>query len=304
MAESPLTERPSVLDNPHAERVRKVAGLAGRSARQRSGLLLVEGPQAVRELLLHRAPHVRDVYLGEDARSRHPDIVRAALEATRWVHSVTDEVSHVLSPDAQGVVAVARATAVADGTVPEAGRAWPDRVWADPGSGNTDAGELVVVLADAQDPGNVGTVIRTADAMGARGVVLTQGSVDPRAPKVVRSSAGSVFHLPVITRVDLDAVVEALHARGCVVVGTSGRDGSLDLSELLDDALTTTPSLLGGPHAWVMGNEARGLSEQQEDLCDVLVRVPMTGAAESLNVASAASMCLFASQHVRVSRSR
>ena len=89
------------------------------------------------------------------------------------------------------------------------------------------------------------------------------------------------------------------------------RDGHADVAKvygderrLLDDALTREPSLLGGPHAWVMGNEARGLSEQQEALCDVLVRVPMTGAAESLNLAAAAAMCLFSSQHVRTHHRR
>lgn len=302
MADS--TGRPSVLDNPHAERVKRVAGLAGRPARQRQGLLLVEGPQAVRELLLHRAGDVRDVYLDEEALSRHPDIARAARAATRWVRTVTGDVGRALSRDAQGVVAVARAEAVVDGAIPAAGLPWPGRVWAPSSPGPHGGAELVVLLADARDPGNAGTVVRTADAMGADGVVLTRGSVDPHAPKVIRSSAGSVFHLPLVTGVDLSEAVEALHARGCVVVGTSGRDGSLDLSDLLDDALTGRPSLLGGPHAWVMGNEARGLSAEQEDLCDVLVRVPMTGAAESLNLAAAAAMCLFASQHARTAAAR
>ncbi len=299
MADAARNERPSVLDNPHAERVKRVAGLAGRSARQRSGLLLVEGPQAVRELLRHRAGEVCDVYLSEDVLLRHDDIVHLAREATRWVHTVTEDVARALSRDAQGVVAVARAGALVGGPVPPTGAPWPGRTWATTPARPRAGAEVVVVLADTQDPGNAGTVIRTADAMGADGLVLTRGSVDPGSPKVVRSSAGSVFHLPVVTGVDLGDAVAALHARGCVVVGTSGRDGSLDLSELLDDALTRAPSLLSGPHAWVMGNEARGLSEDQEALCDALVRVPMTGAAESLNLAAAAAMCLFSSQHVR-----
>ena len=298
MVGSHHTERPSLLDNPHAERVKRVAGLVGRSARSRSGLVLVEGPQAVRELVRHRATLVRDVYATEGAAQRHPDVLDAARVATRWVHPVTEEVARAMSGDAQGIVAVADAQAVGGTGIPAPGGPWGERVW---GEGVARHGrDLVVLLADAQDPGNAGTVIRTADAMGADAAVLTAGSVDPRGPKVIRSSAGSVFHLPVLTGSSLEEAVEALHARGCVVVGTSGRDGSLDLSGLLDDALGGGPSLLGGPHAWVMGNEARGLAPEQEDLCDVLVRVPMTGAAESLNVASAAAACLFASQHVRL----
>ena len=285
MSDRSAPERPSHLDNPHAERVRRVAGLAGRSARSRSGLLLVDGPQAVRELVVHRAGQLRDVYLTAEAAASHPDILDAARRATTWVHEVTEEVARAMSSDAQGVIAVARIQAIGAGS-PRAG------------------GGPVVVLARAQDPGNVGTMIRTADAMGASRVVLTPGSVDFSNPKVIRSSAGSVFHLPVATGTALTEVVEDLHGDGTVVMGTSGSDGSLDLRELLAEALTRGEGALGVPHAWVLGNEAQGLSPQEEALCDVLVSIPMTGEAESLNVASAAAMCLFASQCGRAPGSR
>lgn len=277
MSDRSDAERPSILDNPHAERVRRVAGLAGRSARSRSGLMLVEGPQAVRELVTHRGELVRDVYLSGGAAQQHPDIVDAARSATRWVHEVTDEVAHAMSPDAQGVIAVARSEAVADGSPRE-------------------GGGPVVILARAQDPGNAGTIIRTADAMGASRVVLTRDSVDVRNPKVLRATAGSAFHLPVSTGVELASVVEEIHEGGVVVMGTSGGDGSLDLSDLLAEAVRLGEGALTVPHAWVLGNEAQGLSDQEEEACDVLVRIPMTGQAESLNVSSAAAMCLFASQ--------
>lgn len=297
-------ERPSVLDNPHSERVRRVAGLAGRSARSRAGLMLVEGPQAVGELVVHRPQWVRDVYLEAAAFGRHPGLADAARRATRWVHEVSPEVSHAMSGDAQGVIAVADAAAVG-GCVPGPDGfplgTPPTRAGQPPAGPADDRGlpGVVVVLARAQDPGNAGTIIRAADAMGAVGVVLTRDCVDVRSPKVVRASAGSVFHLPVVTDADLGPAVGALHARDCVVAGTSGGDGSLDLSELLRDAATGVPSLLTGPLAWVFGNEAQGLSPAEEDACDVLVRIPMTGDAESLNVATAAAVCLFASQHAR-----
>ena len=95
-------ERLTVLDNPRADRVRRVSGLVGRSARSRSGLMLVEGPQAVRELAVHRPSAVRDVYVREDAWETHADVVDVARRATRWVHPVTAEVSAALSGDSQG----------------------------------------------------------------------------------------------------------------------------------------------------------------------------------------------------------
>ncbi len=102
-----FAERLTVLDNPRADRVRRVSGLVGRSARSRSGLMLVEGPQAVRELVTHRGACVRDVYVRQDAWETHADVVDAARRVTRWVHPVTAEVSAALSGDSQGICAVA-----------------------------------------------------------------------------------------------------------------------------------------------------------------------------------------------------
>ncbi len=273
-------ERLPIIDNPRADRVRRVSALVGRSARSRSGLMLVEGPQAVRELVRHRPRAVRDVYVREDAWEAHSDIVDAAQRATRWVHPVTDDVSAALSRDAQGVCAVASGDAV----VRDLPRA-------------TD-GETLVVLAQARDPGNVGTIIRTADAFGACGVIAVVGTVDAASPKVVRSSAGSVFHLPVSLVPSFDVARQLVHGRGAALLGTSGGRGSLDLSGLLVAGVSSR-SLLSQPHAWVFGNEARGMSDEEMRACDALVRIPMTGDAESLNVAGAAATCLFASQTVR-----
>ncbi|MCI7512172.1 MAG: RNA methyltransferase [Schaalia hyovaginalis] len=276
-----FAERPEVLANPRAERVRKVAALSGRSARSRAGRILVEGPQAVRELLAHRPAFVEDVYLSEKAAERHHDISFLARAATRWTHMMTDEVAHAMSPDSQGVVAVARSEAVSD----EFGEA---------GSGAT-----FVVLAQGRDPGNVGTIIRTADAMGASAVITVAGTVAVDSPKVIRSSAGSVFHLPIIAEPDFDAAVRSVHERGGQVLGTSGSAGAKDLSDLMLSAALEARGWLTGTHAWVFGNEAKGLGDEELSACDALVRIDMSGDAESLNVASAAAMCLFASQTVR-----
>ena len=273
-------ERLTVLDNPRADRVRRVSGLVGRSARSRSGLMLVEGPQAVRELARFRPGAVRDVYVREDAWVTHADIVEAAQRATRWVHPVTAEVSVALSRDSQGVCAVASADAVS--------RELPE----------PSVGETLVVLAQGRDPGNVGTIIRTADAFGAVGVITVSGTVEATSPKVVRASAGSVFHIPVCIVPSFEEAHALIHRRSAALLGTSGGSGSLDLSQMLAQGVSGR-SRLSQSHAWVFGNEAKGLSGAEMRLCDALVSIPMTGDAESLNVASAATACLFASQTVR-----
>ena len=277
---SSSAERLTVLDNPRADRVRRVSGLVGRSARSRSGLMLVEGPQAVRELARFRPGAVRDVYVREDAWVTHADIVEAAQRATRWVHPVTAEVSVALSRDSQGVCAVASADAVS--------RELPE----------LSVGETLVVLAQGRDPGNVGTIIRTADAFGAVGVITVSGTVEATSPKVVRASAGSVFHIPVCIVPSFEEAHALIHRRSAALLGTSGGAGSLDLSQMLAQGVSGR-SRLSQSHAWVFGNEAKGLSGAEMRLCDALVSIPMTGDAESLNVASAATACLFASQTVR-----
>lgn len=277
---SSFAERLTVLDNPRADRVRRVSGLVGRSARSRSGLMLVEGPQAVRELAAHRPDAVRDVYVREDAWQTHADVVDAARRATRWVHPVTAEVSTAMSGDSQGICAVASVDAIS--------RELPE----------PSVGETIVVVAQGRDPGNVGTIIRTADAFGAVGVVVVAGTVDVSSPKVVRSSAGSVFHIPVCVVASFTDARTLVHGRSAALLGTSGGAGSLSLSDLLVQGLSAR-SRLSQSHAWVFGNEARGLSGEEMRLCDALVSIPMAGEAESLNVASAAATCLFASQTVR-----
>ena len=142
------------------------------------------------------------------------------------------------------------------------------------------------MLAEAQDPGNAGTIIRTADAAGADAVVLMRGSVDATNPKVVRSTAGSLFHLPVLRGAGLEEVLEALDGAGLAVLAA---DGSGPVS------LFDADELLARPCAWLFGNEARGLSPEALERAEAVVSVPVLGAAQSLNVAAAAAVCLYAS---------
>jgi len=157
---------------------------------------------------------------------------------------------------------------------------------------------LVAVLAAVRDPGNAGTVLRTADAAGAGAVVLPAGSVDPYNGKCVRASAGSLFHLPVVRGGDPVGVLDALRAAGLHVLAATG-SGADDLDDLVDDGV------LAAPTAWVFGNEAQGLPGEVLAAADARVRVPMHGAAESLNLAAAAAVCLYATARAqRAVRSR
>ncbi len=264
------------LTNPRAERVRAVAALAGRSARQRSGRFLVEGPQAVREAVGHAPGSVRAVYLSDEAAARYAEIEDAAQDAGLRVWLGTPAVLDAMSADAQGVVAVADRLAPTLGDVLAAGP------------------RLVALLANVRDPGNAGTVIRAADAAGADAVVVSEASVDVFNPKVVRATAGSLFHLPVVTGAGLPAAVAALRAAGLTVLAAEGA-GELDLDALQDAAGSGSEPDLARPTAWLFGNEAWGLPDEDVALADAAVRVPIRGAAESLNLATAAAICLFAS---------
>ncbi|WP_258726799.1 TrmH family RNA methyltransferase [Cellulomonas sp. NS3] len=284
-----------LLDNPRADRVKAVRALAGRSARVRHGQFLVEGPQSVRELVREEAPRVRDLYLTEAAADRYDEIVAAARAAGVRTHLATPAVLDAMSPDAQHVLAVAEPHDVALAEV------------------LAGSPRLVAVLSRVRDPGNAGAVVRAADAAGADAVVLTAESVDVHNPKVVRSTAGSLFHLPVVTGVTLADAVAALRRGGLAVLAADGA-GEHDLDDLLDVAGrggstgaaggTRTPGTgaapdLALPTAWVFGNEAWGLPDADRALADAVVRVPIRGRAESLNLATAATVCLYASSRAQ-----
>lgn len=266
-------ERLDIIANPKSDRIKRVAGLSRRSARQRNGLILVEGPQAVRELVTHRGKFIRDVYISEDAWERHQDIVEAAQRVTRWVHPITTEVADTISDACQGIAAVATSDVIG---------ARLDQI---PNL------KSVVIMTDTQDPGNAGTIIRTADACGIDAIVACPGGVDVTSPKVIRASAGSIFHLPIVTRLPLDKAIDVIHGLDGVVLSTD-TEAHVTLDDLIND--DHPDAILRNLVAWVMGNEARGLSEDQVMSTDMAVSIPMYGRAESLNVAIAAALCLYA----------
>jgi TrmH family RNA methyltransferase len=147
---------------------------------------------------------------------------------------------------------------------------------------------LVAVLVEIRDPGNAGTVLRTADAAGAAAVVFAGDAVDPYNGKCVRASAGSLFHVDVVRGTPQSGVVDALRSAGLKVLAADGY-GETDLDELADAGGLAVPT------AWLFGSEAHGLPDEVAERVDARVRVPLHGRAESLNLAAAAAVCLYTS---------
>ncbi len=250
-------------------RVKSARRLARRASRAEQRLFLAEGPQAVREALALPGCVV-EIFATTDAADVHPRIHAAALGADLSWQLVDDTAMASLAETVhpQGLVAVCR---FLDQPLP-----------------GIRHGSLVAVCADVRDPGNAGTVIRCADAAGAGGVVLTGRSVDPYNGKAVRASAGSMFHLPLAVEPDAAEVVASLQRHGYQVLAADGH-GELDLDDAIDDGLLTRPT------AWLFGNEAWGLPDEVAVLADHRVAIPIHGRAESLNLATAAAVCLYAS---------
>ncbi|MGI5156683.1 TrmH family RNA methyltransferase [Microbispora sp. CA-102843] len=255
------------LTNIKSPRVKAARRLTKRAFRDRDRAFLAEGPQAVREALALKDVTV-ELFATVESETRHADIVAAAVAAGVPVHRASGEVMSELTQTVtpQGLLAVCRFVHVPLAeAVPQGAR-------------------LVAILAHVRDPGNAGTVLRTADAAGADSVVFTDASVDPYNGKCVRASAGSLFHLPVVTGTPVADAVRHAREAGLRVLAADGA-GTRTLDEVALDV----------PTAWLFGNEAWGLPPELLALADEVVRVPIYGRAESLNLATAAAVCLYAS---------
>ncbi len=239
--------------------------LKKRAFREEDRRFLVEGAQGVGEAL-EQPGHLRELFVGD---ASDPLAIRARQQGVE-VHAVSADVMAKLTSTVtpQGIVGIAAFVDTALETLPTDG--------------------CLVVLHEVRDPGNAGTVLRSCDAAGASGIVFTSSSVDVYNPKTVRSSAGSVFHLPIARAVPTLEVLELAHEQGRRILAMDARGA--------DDLYATD---LGGPLALVFGNEAHGLPSEVLKAVDGTVRIPHRGKAESLNLAAAATVCLFewARQH-------
>lgn len=226
----------------------------------------------MREAVRFAPEQILDLYATREGLVRYAEFVEPARERGVFIHEVSDAVLEAMcdADTPQGVAAVVVWSPTTLESVLAAGP------------------RLLVLLTQVRDPGNLGTVIRGADAAGADAVLVSGASVDVGSPKVVRSTAGSIFHLPVVTGLDVEETLAALGAAGIARWAADGR-GERTIDEVD----------LHAPHVWVMGNEARGLEEPAREACDEVVRVPIHGHAESLNLAMASTICLYASARVQ-----
>ena len=265
MPRSTAGERISSSANPAVKAARRLARRPPRGSRE----LLVEGPQAVAEAI----GHLRRLFVTDAAAERHPDLVASVRRAGAQVLPCTEEVLAAVSDtvNSQGLAGVATLPTSSLDELPS-------------------AASLMVVLVEVRDPGNLGAVIRTADAAGADAVVLVGNCVAPRNPKVVRASAGSLFHLPVIEQIAFPELADICARHGITLLAADAA-GTVD----------HTAVDLRAPSALVFGNEAHGLTAAITAACDHVVRVPIaapvrpgwSGAAESLNLAATVAVIAF-----------
>nr|CAA9274284.1 RNA methyltransferase, TrmH family [uncultured Armatimonadetes bacterium] len=247
-------------------RVRRIRRLHERDERERTRTFYVEGPRFVLQALEHRASLQTAVIAPELLRGPSGPRLQARLRrAGVPCLEVTAEVFHSLSlaDDPQGVGAVVRQRWVALAQV------------------NARQGLCRVALDAVQSPGNLGTVLRTCDAVGAAGVILLGDTTDPYHPATVRASMGALFTQQ-FTRAGLSEFADWKERTGCLLVGTSPA-GSVDYH-----ALPYRP-----PVVLFLGSERTGLAPETQALCDVMVRIPMVGRSDSLNLAVAASVLLY-----------
>jgi TrmH family RNA methyltransferase len=248
-----------VLTSGKNPKVTAAVRLKKRALREEDRRFLVEGAQAVAEALADEG-RLLSLFVTEDVDPLAVRAKEAGVEVAQVSQRVMERLTSTVTP--QGVVGVAP--------------------FVDVGLEHLGGSGCVVVLHEVRDPGNAGTILRSADAAGASGVVFAGGSVDTYNPKAVRASAGSIFHVPVVREVATEHALAALRARGSAVVAMDIQ-GDEDLFE----------SELAASVAFVFGNEAHGLPSEILEGADHRVRVPQAGRAESLNLAAAATVCLF-----------
>ncbi len=266
-----MTFNPASVDfaNAFTERTPRIvnaAKLHRGATRRKTGMFLVEGSNCVEAAVATGA--ARDVFVTEQAAMKYGEILTTAGHMDVYVHPITDKAAKSMSDTTttSGIFALCA-----------------DVLWS---AGKIFSGKprLVSIPVLTSEPGNAGTLIRTSDAMGADGVIFAGETVDPLGCKVARASAGSLFHIPVARHTGIKDVVGQARSAGLQILATS-----------VDGEATPHDVDLTKPTAWLFGNEAHGLDAETEGLADVKIRIPILGRAESLNLASAASICLYES---------
>ena len=263
------------LHSPHVERVKALLGSRGKKLRREESLFIADGLQSLRSALdpqIKSAPRIENLYLTPSGEGKLRDEFSSEMIDVHEIIPVTDAVMAAMADteSPQGILALCRYRPL---TLEDIVNGSPARL---------------AFFWQIQDPGNAGTAIRTADACGFNAVLFSEGSVDLYSPKVVRSTAGSLWNIPVVEDLPLAAIVDLADSGAFSVLAFDG-SGSRQLQEI-------TPVK---PTIAIFGNEARGLPSLPDSI--EKVRIPMKGHAESLNVASAAAIALF---HLGIAGSR
>lgn len=261
----------TVITSASNTQIKRIRALRRRRPRDRAGVFWVEGTRLVSEAVEMKAA-IETLVVAEELLGVHgPEIVARARERDFPILEVTGSVFRTLSardgPTGIGAVVLEH--------------------WDDLSALSGEKSELWVALDSVQDPGNLGSIIRTVDAVDAAGVILLAESTDPYDPAAVRASMGSIFSRRMV-RASLDSLLESVHAQGFMVVGASGE------SPVGYRSATYTPPLI-----LLMGSEREGLSETQRRACDVVASIPMSGRADSLNLSVATAIILYEIVHQR-----
>jgi RNA methyltransferase, TrmH family len=249
------------LNSPHVARVKALIGSRGSRERRSSGAFVAEGLQCFREAISsNQGPRITTLYLTASARVKLDELIDLSLIQN---FDVSDDVMRAMSETItpQGILAIC--------DIPKNSLE----------SIALDGSKKFIYLSEIQDPGNAGTILRSADAFGMDAVITSPGSVDMYSPKVVRSTAGSLWHIPVFESIELGNLLssKALHAF------TLGAAGSKPLSQFVSN----------GDCVAIFGNEARGLAAEISTVDIESVHIPMPGSAESLNLSAAASILMY-----------
>jgi len=255
------------LHSPHVARVKALIGSRGVKERRDAGLFVAEGLQAVREALTSKgAPFIKNLYLTSAGALKLSDFDLNEVDVFEVTDAVMAEMASTVTP--QGILALC--------TVPR-------RELSELTPLASKKNTRVIYLHEIQDPGNAGTILRSADAMGVDAVVTSPGSVDMYSPKVVRATAGSLWHLPLFESIPFTELISLLPEAKPILLSSHAQSSILDLA-LTDSYIS------------IFGNEARGVDAEALGVTDSAitpVTIPMTGHAESLNLSAAASIVIF-----------
>ena len=242
---------------------KNIMKLKNRKYRDKLGVFIAEGVRFVSEI--PEEVEIDEYIVSEGFNGK----LREGVRVYALSENLFKQISDTESP--QGVIAVCKKTDLFGSDI------------------YGDNNGLFIIAEEINDPGNLGTIIRTADAFGAKAVLLSKGSVDLYNSKVLRSTMGSVFHLPILTDVDIKEVTDDMKKRGIKIYA----------AHLKGEKMPSQIDLNKGS-AFIFGNEARGLKDETADLCDEYIKIPMTGRAESLNLSVAASVLMYESLRQRM----